>query len=72
MRQFRAGLLLHQDRDREDAQRGDCLKLVARGSRAPLGMPLDVYRGDDGSHYFQADLPGVDPDSIEVTVDSGT
>jgi HSP20 family protein len=35
-------------------------------------MPLDVYRGDDGSYHVQADLPGVDPESIEVTVDSGT
>jgi len=34
-------------------------------------MPLDVYRGDDGTYHVQADLPGVDPDCIEVTVDSG-
>ena len=35
-------------------------------------MPLDVYRGDDGSYHIHADLPGVGSDSIEVTVDSGT
>jgi len=34
-------------------------------------MPLDLYRGDDGSYHVEADLPGVDPDSIEVLVDSG-
>jgi hypothetical protein len=34
-------------------------------------MPLDVYRGEDGSYHVEADLPGVDPDSIEVIVDSG-
>jgi HSP20 family protein len=29
-------------------------------------MPLDVYRGEDGSYHIEADLPGFDPDSIEV------
>ena len=48
------------------------MSIAASGTRAPLGMPLDVYRGDDGSYHVQADLPGVDPGSIEVTVDSGT
>ena len=48
------------------------MSMAASGSRAPLGMPLDVYRGDDGSYHVQADLPGVDSDSIDVTVDSGT
>ena len=47
------------------------MSMAAGGTRAPLGMPLDVYRGDDGSYHVQADLPGVEPDSIEVVVDSG-
>ena len=47
------------------------MSLAAGGTRAPLGMPLDLYRGDDGSFHVEADLPGVDPDSIEVIVDSG-
>jgi HSP20 family protein len=43
----------------------------ASGTRAPLGMAMDVYRGEDGSYHVEADLPGVDPDSIEVTVEHG-
>ncbi|HEU4947279.1 MAG TPA: Hsp20/alpha crystallin family protein [Kribbella sp.] len=48
------------------------MSMAASGTRAPLAMPLDVYRSEDGSYHVEADLPGVDPDSIEVTVDSGT
>jgi HSP20 family protein len=47
------------------------LSMAAGGTRAPLGMPLDVYRGEDGSYHVEADLPGVDPDSVEVTVERG-
>jgi len=47
------------------------MSMAASGTRAPLAMPLDVYRGEDGSYHVEADLPGVDPDSIEVIVDSG-
>ena len=33
-------------------------------------MPMDLYRS--GDHYvFHADLPGVDPDSVDVSVDGG-
>jgi HSP20 family protein len=36
--------------------------------RGPRQMPMDVYR--DGDHYvLTADLPGVDPGSIDVDVD---
>jgi HSP20 family protein len=48
------------------------MSIAASGTRAPLGMPLDVYRDDDGSYHIDLDLPGVDPASIDVTVDSGT
>ena len=47
------------------------MSMAVSGTRGPLGMPLDVYRGEDGSYHVEADLPGVDPDSIEVIVDSG-
>ena len=46
--------------------------MAATGTRAPLGMPMDVYRGEDGSYHVEADMPGADPDSIEVTVEHGT
>jgi HSP20 family protein len=46
--------------------------MAATGTRAPLGMPMDVYRAGDGSYHVEADLPGVDPDSIEVTVEHST
>ena len=45
--------------------------MAASGTRAPLGMPMDVYRGEDGSYHVEADLPGADPDGIEVTVEHG-
>jgi HSP20 family protein len=48
------------------------LSMAATGTRAPLGMPMDVYRAEDGNYHVEADLPGVDPDSIEVTVEHST
>ena len=40
-------------------------------ARAPRFMPMDLYRS--GDHYvLHADLPGVDPGSVDVNVDSGT
>lgn len=37
----------------------------------PRFMPMDLYKIDD--HYvLTADLPGVDPASVDVTVDNGT
>ena len=39
--------------------------------RSPRFMPMDLYKVDD--HYvLTADLPGVDPGSIDVSVDNGT
>ena len=34
----------------------------------PMAMPMDAYRKDD-SFLLQLDLPGVTPESIELTVD---
>jgi HSP20 family protein len=40
-------------------------------ARVPRFMPMDVYRS--GDHYvLHADLPGVDPGSIDVNVENGT
>ena len=47
------------------------LSMAASGTRAPLSMPMDVYRGEDGSYHVEADLPGADADSVEVTVEHG-
>ncbi len=36
--------------------------------RGPRQMPMDVYR--DGDHYvLHADLPGIDPGSVDIDVD---
>jgi HSP20 family protein len=48
------------------------MSLAASGTRAPLGMPMDVYRSEDGTYHIEADLPGVDAGSVEVTVEHGT
>ena len=40
-------------------------------TKAPRFMPMDLYRS--GDHYvLHADLPGVDPGSVDVSVDNGT
>src|SRR5512132_3477032 len=46
--------------------------MSATVTRAPLGMPMDVYRTEDGNYHVEADLPGVDPGSVEVTVEHST
>jgi len=48
------------------------MSLAASGTRMPQGMPIDVYRSEDGNYHIEADLPGVDADSVEVTVEHGT
>jgi HSP20 family protein len=48
------------------------MSMAASGNATPQGMPIDVYRSDDGSYHIEADLPGVDADSVEVTVEHGT
>ncbi|MCP1427843.1 HSP20 family protein [Microbacterium foliorum] len=43
---------------------------VLDSGRAPRLMPVDLYR--DGDRYIlHADLPGVDPGSIDVDLDGG-
>src|SRR4051794_20431553 len=47
------------------------LGVPAGTSRAPRFMPMDLYRS--GDHYvLHADLPGVDPGSVDVDVQNGT
>ncbi|MCW1250699.1 Hsp20/alpha crystallin family protein [Acaricomes phytoseiuli] len=36
----------------------------------PQFMPMDLYKVDD-QYVLNADLPGVDPDSVDVSVDHG-
>jgi HSP20 family protein len=47
------------------------MSMAASGRRAPLGMPMDVYRDEGGSYHIEADLPGVNSDSVEVTIEHG-
>lgn len=47
------------------------LGVQSGSARAPRFMPMDLYRS--GDHYvLHADLPGIDPGSVAVDVDSGT
>jgi len=48
------------------------ISMAATGTRTPLGMLMDIYRTKDGNYHVEADLPGVEPGSIEVTVEHGT
>lgn len=41
---------------------------LASGRRTPLGMPMDVWQAEDGFHVA-LDLPGVDPQSVEITTE---
>jgi HSP20 family protein len=40
----------------------------ATSSRGAMVMPMDAYRQDDW-FYIHFDLPGIDPDSIDLTVE---
>ncbi len=41
------------------------------GGRVPRFMPVDLYKS--GDHFvLLADLPGVDPGSVDVSIDNGT
>lgn len=54
-----------------DAVARQLLGSPAGTARAPRFMPMDLFKA--GDHYvLNADLPGVDPGSIDVNVDNGT
>ena len=47
------------------------LGVPSGSARAPRFMPMDLYRS--GDHYvLHADLPGIDPGSVDVSIDNGT
>lgn len=53
-----------------DALARNLLGMRAGSARSPQFMPIDLYRVED--HYvLHADLPGMDPGSIDVNVDRG-
>jgi HSP20 family protein len=54
-----------------DALTRGLLSSEAGSNRTPRFMPMDLCKIDD--HYLlTADLPGVDPGSVDVDVDNGT
>jgi HSP20 family protein len=48
------------------------MAMAASGTRSPLAMPMDVYRSKDSSYHIEADLPGMDADSVDVTLEENT
>uniref|UniRef100_UPI00389B22C5 Hsp20/alpha crystallin family protein n=1 Tax=Mycobacterium sp. HUMS_1102779 TaxID=3383487 RepID=UPI00389B22C5 len=58
---------LFRDLDRLTQLWGNTVGTAAR----PALMPIDVWRDGD-KFVVELDLPGVDPDSIDVTADQGT
>ena len=46
-------------------------RLTGRRGQAGTGMPMDVWRGED-QFVVALDVPGVDPGSIDVSVDGNT
>jgi len=60
-------MLMRFDPFRElDRLSSELLNPTAR--RAPAGMPMDAYRQGE-TFYVHFDLPGVDPSSIDLTVE---
>ncbi|WP_344773556.1 Hsp20/alpha crystallin family protein [Gryllotalpicola kribbensis] len=47
---------------------GSALFSAMNGAQAPVGVPLDLHRESD-RYVLSADLPGVDPKSIDVSID---
>lgn len=47
------------------------LGMPSGSRRSPRFMPMDLFRS--GDHYvLLADLPGIDPGSVDVSIDNGT
>ena len=46
--------------------------MAATGTRAPLGMPWTSTAPRTAANHVEADLPGADPDGVEVTIEHGT
>ncbi len=42
---------------------------LVSGGRSPRSFPMDAYKRSD-DFYVHLDLPGVNPDSIDVTVEN--
>ena len=63
--------MLHPDPFRDiDRLAAQLLGTSPGSARVPLAMPMDLYRS--GDHYvLHVDLPGVDPGSVDVSVDGG-
>ena len=59
--------LVRTDPFREFDRMAQQLWGLTSGAR-PLGMPMDAYRRDD-TFLIQFDLPGIDAESIELTVE---
>lgn len=53
-----------------DALARNLLGMRAGSARSPQFMPIDLYRVDE-NYVLHADLPGMDPGSIDVNVDRG-
>jgi len=46
-------------------------QIFTGSERVPMAMPMDLYRS--GDHYvLHCDLPGIDPSSVDVSVDGST
>ena len=54
--------------DLDDMFRGLGLRLLTRDAESPLDMRMDV-REQDSNYRVTVDLPGVDKDKIEVSID---
>jgi HSP20 family protein len=48
------------------------LSMAATGTRGPARHARGRQRAGDGSYHVEADLPGADLDSVEVTVEHST